>query len=97
MSAPQDQSAQRASGSGAIRRVAAAVAMCAMIFLVLWVVAFSFLTALLIASGCCVVLVATSTVSDIVEMVLDAIATVVLGVFAAIAAVFAAIFAIFGW
>jgi hypothetical protein len=68
-----------------------------MIFLVLWVMAFSALVSLLIASGCCVVLVAASAVSDPIETVLDAIAAIVFGVFAAIAAVFAGIFALFGW
>ena len=53
-------------------------------------------TSLLVSAGCCVVVVAASTVFDVVEMVLDAIAAVIFGVLGAIAAVFAAIFGLFG-
>jgi hypothetical protein len=66
------------------------------VFLLLWLMAFSVVTSLLIASGCCVVVVAASAASDPVEMVLDAIAAVGFGVLAAIAAVFGAIFSLFG-
>jgi hypothetical protein len=62
----------------------------------MWLMAFSVLTSLLTAAGCCVVVVAASAVSDPVEMVLDAIAALVFGVLGAIAAFFAAIFSLFG-
>jgi len=58
--------------------------------------AFSLVTSLLIGSGFGVVLIAASTVSDVIEMVLDAIATVIFAIFAAIAALIAAVFSLFG-
>jgi hypothetical protein len=76
--------------------MAAAVALSVLIFFALWFAAFTWLTSLLIGSGCCVVFVAASTVSDVIEMILDAIATVIFAVLAAIAAIFAAIFSLFG-
>lgn len=79
------------------RRIAAAVGLGALIFLVLWITMFSLVTSLLIATACCAVFVAASSVSDLVEAVLDAIATVIFGVFAVIAAIFAAIFGLFGF
>jgi hypothetical protein len=66
-----------------------------LIFLALWITAFSVFTSLLVASGCCVVVVAASAASDLFEIVLDAIAAVVFTILGAIAAVFAAIFSIF--
>jgi hypothetical protein len=65
-------------------------------FLLLWFVAFSVFTSLLVASDFCVVVLAASAALDPVEMVLDAIAAIVFGVFGAIAAIFAAIFSLFG-
>ena len=97
MSAPQEPAAPRASASGTGRRVAAAVALGGLIFLLLWLTAFSVLTSLLISMACCVVVTAASSVSDIVETILDATATVVFGIFAVIAAIFAAIFGLFGF
>jgi hypothetical protein len=64
-------------------------------FLLLWFMAFSAVTSLLIASGCCTILIVASAVWDPFEMVLDTIATIVLAVLGAIGAVFAAIFSIF--
>ncbi len=66
------------------------------VFLVLWVMAFTLVTSLLISSGFGVILIAASTVSDVIEMVLDAIATVIFAIFAAIAALIAAVFSLFG-
>jgi hypothetical protein len=70
--------------------------MSGVVFLLLWLMAFSVFTSLLTAAGCCVVVVAASAASDPVEMVLDAIAAVVFGVLGAIAAFFAAVFSLFG-
>jgi hypothetical protein len=58
---------------------------------------FSMVTSLLIGAGCCVVIVAASSVSDLFEMLLDAISTVIFGVLAVIAAIFGAIFGLFGF
>jgi hypothetical protein len=70
--------------------------MSGLVVLVLWVFAFSLLTSLLIGSCFGVVVATASEVSDLVEMVLDAIATVIFGVLAAIAAAVAAVFSLFG-
>jgi hypothetical protein len=96
MNPPQETVTRPAPTSGLIRRLAATVIMGALLFLVLWLMALSVVTSLLISAGCCVVLVAASTVFDLVEAVLNAIAAVIFGVLAAIAAVFAAIFSLFG-
>ena len=97
MNAPAEPKARSASTSSLTRRVAVSVIAGGLIFLVLWIMAFSVFTSMLIGSGCCVVLVATSEFSDLVEMVLDAIASVIFGVLAVIAAVFGAIFSLFGF
>ena len=96
MSAPNEPVTRPASASGLARRIAATVIMSGVLFLLLWLMAFSVFTSLLTAAGCCVVVVAASEASDLVEMVLDAIAAVVFGVLGAIAAVFGAIFSLFG-
>ena len=64
-------------------------------FAVLWTMVFSMITSLLIGAGCCVVIVAASSLSDVIDMLLDAVATVVFGVLAIIAAIFAALFSLF--
>lgn len=91
-----DPRGRRPPSANWVRRIATVVALSVVVFVVLWLMAFSVLTSLLVASGCCVVVTAASTVSDVVEIVLDAIAAVIFGVFAAIAAVFAAIIGLFG-
>ena len=96
MNAPDQTTARPASTSSPVRRIAACVIASAIVFLVLWVMAFSLVTSLLIGSGFGVVLIAASTVSDVIEMVLDAIATVIFAIFAAIAALIAAVFSLFG-
>jgi hypothetical protein len=96
MNAPHEPVTRPASASRLARRVAATVIMSGLVFLLLWLMAFSVFTSVLIASGCCVVVVAASAASDPVEMVLDAVAAVVLDVLGAIAAVFGAIFSLFG-
>jgi hypothetical protein len=69
----------------------------AVIFAILWVTAFTMLASLLIGSGCCVLIVAASSISDIAEMMLDAVASVVFGILAVIGAIFGAIFGLFGF
>ena len=96
MNAPDQTTARAAPTGSPVRRIAACIAVSAIVFLVLWVMAFSLVASLLISSCCGVILVAASTVSDVIEMVLDAIATVIFAIFAAIAAVFAAVFSLFG-
>jgi hypothetical protein len=96
MNAPLEPVARPASPRSLVRRMAAAVLMSGMVFLLLWLMAFNVLTSLLVAVDCCVVVVAASTASDLLAIVLDAIATVVFGVLGAIAAFFAAIFSLFG-
>jgi hypothetical protein len=96
MNAPVESTPRSASTSRVVRRIAVSAIMSVLVFLVLWLTAFSLATSLLIGSGCCAVIVVTSTISDVVEAVLDAIATVVFAVLAAIAAVVGAIFSLFG-
>ena len=96
MSEPTQTAARPASTTSPGRRIAACVIVSAIAFLVLWLMALSVVTSLLISSGVGVVLVAASSVSDLIEMVLDAIATVIFAIFAAIAAFFAAVFSLFG-
>lgn len=79
------------------RRIATAVTLGALLFVALWITMFSMVTSLVIGTGCCVVLVAASSASDVVEMVLDAISAVVFGVVTIIGAIFAAIFGLFGF
>ena len=79
------------------RRIAAAVILSGLVFAVLWIMVFSMITSLLIGAGCCVVIVAASSASSVVEMLLDAVSTVILGVVAVIAAIFGAIFSVFGF
>lgn len=96
MNAPE-KSVRPASHGSPARRIATAIVLGALIFGMLWIMAFSLVTSLLIGSGCCVVVIAASAVSDLAETVLDAIASVVFGVLAAIAAVLAAILGLFGF
>ena len=78
------------------RRIAVAVILGGLVFAALWIMLFSMLTSLLIGAGCCVVIVAASSASDLLETLLDAIASAVFGVLAVIAAIFAAILGLFG-
>jgi len=79
------------------RRIAVAVILSGLVFAGLWIMVFSMVTSLLIGAGCCVVIVAASSASSVVEMLLDAVSTVILGVVAVIAAIFGAIFSVFGF
>ena len=83
--------------SSPARRIAVAVILSGLVFVVLGIMVFSMVTSLLIGSGCCVVIVAASSLSDLVDMLLDAVATVIFGVLAVIAAIFGAIFSLFGF
>jgi hypothetical protein len=96
MNAPNEPVTRPASARGPARRIAAAVIVSGLVFLLLWFVAFSVFTSLLVASTFCVVVVAASAASDLVEMVVDAIAAIVFAVLGAIAAIFGAIFSLFG-
>ena len=83
--------------SSPARRIAVAVILSGLVFAVLWIMVFNMVTSLLIGAGCCVVIVAASSLSDLVDMLLDAVATVIFGVLAVIAAIFGAIFSLFGF
>ena len=79
------------------RRIAVAVILSGLVFAVLWIMVFNMVTSLLIGAGCCVVIVAASSLSDLVDMLLDAIASAIFGVLAVIAAIFAGILGLFGF
>ena len=83
--------------SSPARRIAVAVILSGLVFAVLWIMVFNMITSLLIGAGCCVVIVAASSLSDLVDMLLDAIASVIFGVLAVIAAIFAGILGLFGF
>ena len=93
----QEPAVRQAPNSSPARRIAAAVILSGLVFAVLWIMVFSMVTSLLIGAGCCVVIVAASSASSVVEMLLDAVSTVILGVVAVIAAIFGAIFSVFGF
>ena len=96
MNSPEP-AARTASNSSPARRLAVAVGLSGLVFVVLWITVFGMVTSLLIGAGCCVVIVAASSVSDLFDMVLDAVATVIFGVLAVIAAIFRAILDLFGF
>ena len=96
MNAPVESTNRPTSTSRVVRRIAVAAIMSLLAFFVLWLMAVSFITSVLIASCFCAVTVVASSVSDVIEAILDAIAAVVFGVLAAIAALIAAIFSLFG-
>ena len=94
---PPEPAARSASKSSPARRLAAAVMLSLLVFAVLWIMVFSMITSLLIGAGCSVVIVAASSLSDVIDMLLDAVASVVFGILAVIAAIFAAIFSLFNF
>ena len=96
MNAPAEPTATPTTTKRPGRRIAAAIVLSLLIFVGLWLAAFTWLTALLIGSGFFVVVVAAGTVFDVVAMILEAIAAVVFVVLGAIAAVVGAIFSLFG-
>ena len=95
MNSPQPAVRPPSNGSPA-RRIAVAVILSGLVFAVLWIMVFGMVTSLLIGAGCCVVIVAAGSASDLVETLLDAIASAILGVLAVIAAILGAIFGLFG-
>ena len=94
MNAPEP-AARTTPNSSPVRRIAVAVVLSGLVFVGLWIMVFSMVTSLLIGAGCCVVIVAASSASDVVEMLLDAVSTVIFGIVAVISAIFGAIFSIF--
>ena len=96
MNSPEP-AARAASTNSPVRRIAVAVILSGLVFVLLWIMMFNMVTSLLIGAGCCVVIVAASSLSDLVDMLLDAVATVIFGVLAVIAAIFGAIFGLFGF
>ena len=94
---PPEPAARPALNSSPARRIAVAVILSGLVFAVLWIVMFNMVTSLLIGAGCCVVIVAASSLSDLVDGLLDAVATVIFGVLAVIAAIFGAILGLFGF
>jgi len=96
MNSPEP-AARAASNNSPARRIAAAVTLAALLFVVLWVTMFSMVTSLLIGAACCAVIVTATSVSDVFEMLLDAVAAVIFGALAVIAAIFAAIIGLFGF
>jgi hypothetical protein len=96
MNVQVESTTRSASPSRTVRRIAISAILSGLVFLVLWLTAFSLVTSLLIGSSFCAVVIVASAMSDLVEVVLDAIATVVFGVLAAIAALVAAVFSLLG-
>jgi hypothetical protein len=96
MNAPEP-AVRTAPNRSPVRRIAVAVILSGLVFAALWIMVFGMVTSLLIGAGCCVVIVAATSVSDLAEMLLDAVATVIFGVLAVIAAIFGAIFSVFGF
>ncbi len=94
MNAP-DRPATRRAPASLSRRIVATMIAGGALFLLLWLMALTALTSLLIAAGVCITLLSASAVSDPVETVLDFLVAIVFGVLAAIAAFFAAIFSLF--
>jgi hypothetical protein len=91
-----EQAARPGPNNSPARRIATAIVLGLLIFGLLWIMVFSLITSLAIGAGCCVVVIAASSASNLVEMLLDAVASVIFGVLAAIAAVLAAILGLFG-
>ena len=96
MNAPEP-AARTTPNSSPVRRIAVAVVLSGLVFVGLWIMVFSMVTSLLIGAGCCVVIVAASSLSDLFDALLDALATVIFGVLAVIAAIFGAILGLFGF
>jgi hypothetical protein len=96
MNAPNEPVTRPASESGLVRRIAAAMIMSGLVFLLAWLAEFSAFISLLIASGFFVVVVAAGVALELVGMVLEAIAAAVLVVLGVVAVIFTAIFSLFG-
>lgn len=96
MNSPEPAARPAPTGSPA-RRIAVAVVLGGLVFMTLWITMFGMVVSLLIGSFCCVAIVAASSLSDVVELLLDAAASVIFGIVAVIAAIFGAIFSVFGF
>jgi hypothetical protein len=92
---PPESATRPASKSSPARRLAAAVMLSVLVFAVLWIMVFGMITSLLIGAGCCVVIVAARSLSDVIDMLLDAVASVVFGILAVIATILGVIFSLF--
>ena len=95
MNASDKPGPRPSSANSLVRRIAAAMILSGLVFVVLWLMAFSIVTSLLASAGFCIVVAVASAALDPVETMLEAIAAVVFGILGAIAAFFAAIFSIF--
>ena len=96
MNSPES-AARPASNSSPARRIAVAVVLGGLVFMALWSSMFGIEVSLLIGGGCGDVNVSASWLSDVVEMLLDAVASILFGIVAVIAAIFGAIFSVFGF
>lgn len=96
MSVPET-AARPALKSSPVRRLAAAVLVSALVFAVLWIMAFGMITSLVIGAGCCVIIVTASSALDVIGVLLDAVMTALFGIIAVIAAIFAALFSLFSF
>ena len=95
MNAPAEPTTRSNSMNTLGRCIAVSAILGAIVFLVLWVTAYSFVTSLLIGAGCCAIIMVACTTSALIETVVGAIAGIVFGVLAAIAVAVAAVFSLF--
>jgi hypothetical protein len=94
MNTPAEPTTRSNSTSTLGRCLAVSVILGAVVFLLLWVTVFSFVTSLLIGAGCCAIIMLASATSEPIETIVGAIATIVFGILAAVAA--AVVFSLFG-
>ena len=76
------------SGSSFGRRLAGSFGIGLILFIALWLTVFHAVTAAVVSGGMVLVLVAGSSVSSLLEIVLEAVAAVLAAIVAAVAAVF---------
>jgi hypothetical protein len=86
-----------ASKSSYARRFAAAVMLSGMVFVAMWIMAFSMMTSLLIGAGCCVLIVTAGSLFDLLAVLLDAVATVAMALLAAVTAIVGLILSLFNF
>ncbi len=96
MNTPAEPTARPRSKSGLVRRIAVSAILSGLVFLALWIMAFSFVTSLLIGAGFGVVIIVASETLELIATVLDVVASVIFAVLAAVAAVVGAILGLFG-
>lgn len=95
MNTPAEPTARPESKSGLARRIAVSAILGGLVFLVMWIMAFSVVTSLLIGAGFGVVIIAASETLELIATVLDVVASVIFAVLAGIAAVVGAILSFF--